>query len=107
MHSLRADPRVEDVPGHVMLAVSGSTAAKRVAQDDTLLDLGHVQQPPASGTRIGRRWPHAPQLIYEQPVDAILDAVVMGLGDPTLALVTELDEAFALDCGSQLFVHVV
>jgi len=71
------------------------TAGEAFFEDEALLDLGGIEEPPANGVK--RRMHGVAQLKRQEPLGAFVDSVVVWLGDANAVVIADLDQPFVLD----------
>jgi len=83
-----------------------ATAGKVLLEDEALFDLRGIEQPPTRGAVV-LRVHRVPQLENQQPLDALVDSVIVRLGHADAAVVADLDQMLVRDCVSQAIVEWV
>ena len=81
-----------------------ATAGKILLEDEALFDFRRVEQPPTRGAVV-LRVHRVPQLENQQPLDSLVDSVVVWLGHSHAAAVADLDQMLVRDCVSQTIVE--
>ena len=83
-----------------------ATAGKVLLEDEALFDLRRIEQPPAGGAVVLRVHGVA-QLENQQPLDPLVDTVVVRLGHAYASVVADLEQMLVRNCISQAIVESV
>ena len=81
-----------------------ATAGKVLFEDEALVDLRDIEKPPTRRAVV-MRVDGVAQLEHQQPLDSLVNAVVVRLGDAHAPVVTDLNQVLVLDRISQSVVQ--
>lgn len=81
-----------------------ATAGKVPLEHEAFLDLRDVEKPPTRGAVVLRVHGVA-QLKYQQPLDSLVDPVVVRFGDAHTPVIADLDQVLVRDGISQSVVQ--